>query len=119
MKITLDLTDLVTKGQLTQAEAGRLKGLAIKDTGALGVNILMAFGALAVSLGIGILVPFAVIATMFVGGVIGVLWKGGDRRSYDRYMIPLASGFIAGEALVAVIAPLLFQLGFEVGPLIR
>ena len=70
-------------------------------------------------IGIGILVPFAVIATMFVGGVIGVLWKGGDRRSYDRYMIPLASGFIAGEALVAVIAPLLFQLGFEVGPLIR
>ena len=69
MKITLDLTDLVTKGQLTQAEAGRLKGLAIKDTGALGVNILMAFGALAVSLGIGILVP-----TVFTAIALGAVF---------------------------------------------
>jgi uncharacterized oligopeptide transporter (OPT) family protein len=69
-------------------------------------------------IGIGILVPFAVIATMFVGGVIGVLWKAADRKRYDRYMIPLASGFIAGEALVAVLAPLLFKLGFEVKPLL-
>lgn len=69
MKITLDLTDLVTKGQLTQAEADRLKGLAIKDTGALGVNILMAFGALAVSLGIGILVP-----TVFTAIALGAVF---------------------------------------------
>lgn len=69
MKITLDLTDLVTKGQLTQAEADRLKGLAIRDTGALGVNILMAFGALAVSLGIGILVP-----TVFTAIALGAVF---------------------------------------------
>lgn len=68
-------------------------------------------------IGIGILVPFAVIATMFVGGIVGVVWKSAERRSYDRYMIPLASGFIAGEALVAVIAPLLFWLGLEIKPL--
>ena len=57
MKITLDLTDLVAKGQLTRAEADRLKGLAALDTGALGVNILLAFGAVAVSAGIGVLIP--------------------------------------------------------------
>lgn len=68
-------------------------------------------------IGIGILVPFSVIATMFVGGIIGVIWKSAGKRSYDRYMIPLASGFIAGEAIVAVIAPLLFKLGLEVKPL--
>ncbi len=68
-------------------------------------------------IGIGILVPFAVIATMFVGGIIGVIWKTAGKRSYDRYMIPLASGFIAGEAIVAVLAPLLFKLGLEVKPL--
>ncbi len=73
MKITLDLTDLVAKGQVTQAEAERLKGLAIKDTGALGVNILMAFGALAVSLGIGVLIPtvFTVIALGAVFFMVG------------------------------------------------
>ena len=57
MKITIDLADLVAKGHLSQAEADRLKGFAITDTGALGVNILLAFGALAVALGIGVLVP--------------------------------------------------------------
>lgn len=57
MRTTLDLTDLVAKGHLSAAEAERLKGLAIKDTAALGVNILVAFGALAISLGIGVLVP--------------------------------------------------------------
>lgn len=57
MKITLDLTELVAKGQLTQAEADRLKGLAALDTGALGVNILLAFGAVAVSTGIGVIIP--------------------------------------------------------------
>ena len=53
--------------------------------------------------GIGILVPFSVISTMFIGGVVGWWWERNDKRSADIYMIPLASGLIAGEALVAVI----------------
>lgn len=68
MKITLDLTDLVTKGQLTPAEAERLKGLAARDTGTLGVNILLSFGAVAVSLGIGVLIP-----TVFTAIALGAL----------------------------------------------
>lgn len=58
--------------------------------------------------GIGILVPFSVIATMFLGGLVGVNWKLGHRSSYDKYMVPLASGFIAGEALVATVLALFF-----------
>ena len=53
--------------------------------------------------GIGILVPFSVISTMFIGGIVGWYWEKYDKRSADIYMIPLASGLIAGEALVAVI----------------
>lgn len=55
-------------------------------------------------LGIGILVPFSVVFTMFVGGVIGAIWEKKDKKSADIFMVPLASGFIAGEALVAVFA---------------
>jgi uncharacterized oligopeptide transporter (OPT) family protein len=55
-------------------------------------------------LGIGILVPFNVIFTMFVGGVIGHVWERRGKASADIYMVPLASGLIAGEALVAVCA---------------
>lgn len=62
MKVTLDLTDLVARGELTPAEAERLKGLAARDTGALGANILLSFGVVVVALGIGALVPTALTA---------------------------------------------------------
>jgi putative OPT family oligopeptide transporter len=53
--------------------------------------------------GIGILVPFSVISTMFVGSVVAIVWMRANRKSSDRYMVPVASGLIAGEAIVAVI----------------
>jgi len=62
-------------------------------------------------IGIGMLVPFQVIATMFLGGVIGKIWERNDKASSALYLVPLASGFIAGEALIAVIVPLLLALG--------
>lgn len=69
MKIVLDLTELVASGKLTAVEAERLKGFAAQDTGALGVNILMAFGAVAVALGAGVLVPDAWTA-LAIGAVL-------------------------------------------------
>ena len=58
-------------------------------------------------LGIGMLVPASVIFVMFLGGVVERVWARIDRASNDTYMVPLASGLIAGEAIVAVIVPLL------------
>ena len=55
-------------------------------------------------IGIGILVPFSVIFTMFIGGVVGFVWERFDKKSADIFMVPLASGLIAGEALIAVFA---------------
>lgn len=55
-------------------------------------------------IGIGILVPFLVVCTMFLGGLVGWLWERLHKRTADVFMVPLASGLIAGEALVAVIA---------------
>lgn len=55
-------------------------------------------------IGIGILVPFSVVFTMFLGGLVGAVWERGHKKSADVFMVPLASGLIAGEALVAVIA---------------
>ena len=62
-------------------------------------------------IGIGMLVPFAVILVMFLGSVVERVWWRADRRSNELYMTPLASGLIAGEAIVAVIVPLLVVLG--------
>jgi uncharacterized oligopeptide transporter (OPT) family protein len=60
---------------------------------------------------IAMLVPAAVIFVMFLGGVVEWVWHRRDQRSYDLYNTPLASGFIAGEAIVAVIIPLLVVFG--------
>lgn len=61
--------------------------------------------------GIGMLVPFAVISMMFIGGLLGWAWEKKDKKSSEAYAAPLASGLIAGEAIVAVIVPLLIALG--------
>ena len=61
--------------------------------------------------GIGMLVPAAVIIVMFLGSAADRIWRRADRRSNELYMTPLASGLIAGEAIIAVIVPLLVVLG--------
>ncbi|MCE9524011.1 MAG: OPT/YSL family transporter [Alphaproteobacteria bacterium] len=61
-------------------------------------------------LGLGILLPFAALSTIFVGGVIGALWLALAPRSAKVYLVPLASGFIAGEALIAIAVPAILFL---------
>jgi uncharacterized oligopeptide transporter (OPT) family protein len=60
---------------------------------------------------IGMLVPASVIIVMFFGSVVDVVWRRVNRASNEAYMVPLASGLIAGEAIVAVVIPLLVALG--------
>ncbi|MBX7079280.1 MAG: OPT/YSL family transporter [Nannocystaceae bacterium] len=62
-------------------------------------------------IGIGMIVPFSAIFTMFLGAV-AASWlerRKGDRP--DSWLLPLASGLIAGEALVAIVIPLLIVAG--------
>ncbi len=67
IKIVLDISTLVREGKLTNDEAERLKTLASRDTGTLAINILMSFGAIAVSAGILALNP-----TFETGAALGV-----------------------------------------------
>jgi uncharacterized oligopeptide transporter (OPT) family protein len=62
-------------------------------------------------IGIGILVPGSAVIAMFVGAVGGELWRIVARKSYEQGVTPLASGFIAGEAIVAVLIPILVAVG--------
>jgi uncharacterized oligopeptide transporter (OPT) family protein len=54
-------------------------------------------------LGLGVLLPFASVATIFAGGLIALVWRRLRPAQAQAYQVPLASGFIAGEALVAVL----------------
>lgn len=62
-------------------------------------------------IGIGILVPGSAVIAMFAGAVAGELWRLGARKSYQERVTPLASGFIAGEAIIAVLIPILVAIG--------
>jgi len=64
MKITLDITKLLDEGKITQVEYDRLTQLSSKDTGSLAINILVAFGVLAVTGGVIELEPSLLLGTL-------------------------------------------------------
>lgn len=51
--------------------------------------------------GIGMLVPGLAVMPMVLGGVCQWLWSRSSPRSEETYCVPLASGLIVGEALLA------------------
>ena len=61
-------------------------------------------------MGIAALIPFSAVTGIFTGAMLDVVWKRVAPRSQAQYSIPAASGLIAGEALVAVVIPLLVTL---------
>jgi hypothetical protein len=99
MKIVLDLTKLVADGKLTAAQAEELKLLAARDTGFLAINILMAFGTIAVAAGVLFLMPSLITSTalaviLLAGGLL-VSYRAGPHWT------------ILGSAIVVVAALLL------------
>lgn len=60
--------------------------------------------------GIAMLVPASAVTTIFLGGVVNHLWRRRNPDHAGKYLIPVASGFIAGDALIAVILPILYVL---------
>jgi uncharacterized oligopeptide transporter (OPT) family protein len=61
-------------------------------------------------IGIGMMVPGSVVFTMVLGGLLMTAWRRADKKSAEKYGMPLASGLIAGEAIVAVVIPLLIAI---------
>jgi putative OPT family oligopeptide transporter len=62
-------------------------------------------------LGIGMVVPGAVVFTMVLGGLLQKMWERVNPKRAEKLGIPLASGLIAGEAIVAVVlAIILFAI---------
>jgi uncharacterized oligopeptide transporter (OPT) family protein len=62
-------------------------------------------------MGIAMLIPINAVTVIFLGAAADAIWARVRPESHDRYSIPVASGFIAGEALVAVAIPLLVTVG--------
>src|SRR5438067_3989722 len=52
------------------------------------------------AVGLGMLIPGFAVVPMVLGGIIQAVWKKASPKGEDVYGVPLASGFITGEALV-------------------
>ena len=65
----------------------------------------------ATGLGIGMLVPAVYVFAMVLGGILMSLWTRANKRSADTFAMPLASGLIAGEAIMAIVIPVLIAVG--------
>jgi len=46
-------------------------------------------------------VPFQNCLSFLIGAVIVAVWRRWNRRNSDAFAIPIASGLVAGESLVA------------------
>jgi iron complex transport system permease protein len=107
MKVTLDLTDLVARGEITQAEADKLSKLGARDTGALGSNILLGFGTVAVALGGGFLFPTAqsvivIGVILFVIGISLILNKQTKWALFAQICITIgALGIVGGVSFLS------------------
>jgi uncharacterized oligopeptide transporter (OPT) family protein len=55
------------------------------------------------AVGIGMLVPGISVMPMVAGGIFQWLWSRADAPSEEKFCLPLASGFISGEALVVLV----------------
>ena len=62
-------------------------------------------------MGTGVIIPISAVTVMFAGALADWLWERAKPAQHRQYSIAAASGFIAGEAIVAVIIPILVTLG--------
>ncbi len=59
------------------------------------------------AIGLGMLIPGFAVFPMVIGGIAQALWRRASPRTEGVYDIPLASGFITGEALVLLVLAVL------------
>jgi uncharacterized oligopeptide transporter (OPT) family protein len=62
-------------------------------------------------LGLAFVVPGSNSISMFLGALVAELLRRRSPKSAERYVVPVASGFIAGESLVGVLVAILIALG--------
>jgi uncharacterized oligopeptide transporter (OPT) family protein len=66
----------------------------------------------AMGLGLAWVVPFSATLSIAIGAVLAALWSWGARDGAQRYRVPVASGLIAGDAMLqALLAMLATALG--------
>jgi uncharacterized oligopeptide transporter (OPT) family protein len=106
---------------LTAAAAARLSWMKMSTAGGAVIGIILTlleqrkswrpFVPSPAGVGIAMLIPVNAVTVIFLGAVVDQVWARVAPSSHRRYSIATASGLIAGEALIAVLIPLLVTIG--------
>jgi uncharacterized oligopeptide transporter (OPT) family protein len=106
--------ELLTKG-FSALPPGCLVGLIIGIVVGIALTLLAEkWGDYVPSpsaMGIGMLITAAVLLTFILGGVAQLIWSRVHPASEKIYRIPLASGLICGEAIIAVVLAIMAAAG--------
>jgi OPT family oligopeptide transporter len=90
---------------------GGLVGIVLALLEGLAPKTWKPFVPSSMGLGLAFVVPFANALSFFIGAVIGALWMRSHKATAERYIIPLASGAVAGESLAAALYAMLAATG--------
>ncbi len=81
MKILIDIDELQLHGWVSTETAQMLRNHAVKDTGSTAINILLAFGAIAVAAGIGALTFSPAVGAILGAAFIALGWLAKIRQN--------------------------------------
>lgn len=56
----------------------------------------------ATGVGLAFIMPFTNALSFFIGAFIALMWERSNKAHFEKYMVPVASGVIAGESLTGV-----------------
>jgi uncharacterized oligopeptide transporter (OPT) family protein len=108
--------ELLTKG-LSALPPGCLVGLVIGCVVGIALTMLAEKYKENIpspaAIGIGMLIPASLLMTFILGGIGQLVWARTSPKSEEDFRIPLASGLIAGEAILAVVLALFAAFGIN------
>lgn len=65
----------------------------------------------AMGLGLSWVMPFSNAFAFFLGALIAMIWRWASKKSADLYVVPVASGAVAGESLMCAVIAIIQALG--------
>jgi len=80
---------------------GGIAGTALALAESLAPKNIKPWIPSSMGLGLAFVVPFQNSLSFFIGAIIALAWQRLDSKSAERYIIPIASGVVAGESLLA------------------
>ncbi len=103
--------ETIPESARTAIVIGGLVGIVLSLIEGLAPKSVKPFVPSSMGLGLAFVVPFANALSFFIGAVLAALWTRLHRETAERFIIPIASGAVAGESLAAAAFAMLAATG--------